>query len=70
MKGRNHCLPWCAMRAKAMQTAAQKEEDSRIAEIQFVERYSVLGKLEFVENTPEFAIWKVWKTQQEKGYAA
>jgi hypothetical protein len=26
--------------------------------------------LQFVENTPEFAIWKAWKAEQEKGYAA
>jgi hypothetical protein len=26
--------------------------------------------LQFVENMPEFAVWKAWKAEQEKGYAA
>lgn len=53
-----------------MQSTVKQEDNNRMAAIQFIERYASVGQLQFVENTPEFAIWKAWKTEQEKGYAA
>ena len=53
-----------------MQSVAAQEEDKRMAAIQFIERYASIGQLQFVENMPEFAVWKAWKAEQEKGYVA
>ena len=53
-----------------MQSTVKQEDNNRMAAIQFIERYAHVGQLQFVENTPEFAIWKAWKAEQEKGYAA
>lgn len=53
-----------------MQSVAAQEEDKRMAAIQYIERYDAIGQLQFVENMPEFAVWKAWKAEQEKGYAA
>ncbi|EFA28137.1 conserved hypothetical protein, partial [Haemophilus influenzae HK1212] len=53
-----------------MQSVAAQEEDKRMAAIQYIERYASVGQLQFVENMPEFAVWKAWKTEQEKGYVA
>ncbi|HHF6872831.1 TPA: hypothetical protein ACPQJD_001942, partial [Haemophilus influenzae] len=53
-----------------MQSVAAQEEDQRMAAIQYIERYAAIGQLQFVENMPEFAVWKAWKAEQEKGYVA
>ena len=53
-----------------MQSVAAQEEDKRMAAIQYIERYAAIGQLQFVENMPEFAVWKAWKAEQEKGYVA
>lgn len=53
-----------------MQSTVKQEDNNRMAAIQYIERYASVGQLQFVENTPEFAIWKAWKAEQEKGYAA
>ena len=53
-----------------VKNAQQLEEDNRMAAIQFIERYASIGQLQFVENMPEFAVWKAWKAEQEKGYVA
>lgn len=53
-----------------MQSTVKQEDNNRMAAIQYIERYASVGRLQFVENMPEFAIWKAWKEEQEKGYAA
>ena len=53
-----------------MQSTVKQEDNNRMAAIQYIERYASVGQLQFVENTPEFSIWKAWKAEQEKGYAA
>jgi uncharacterized protein HI_1489 len=53
-----------------MQSTVKQEDNNRMAAIQYIERYASVGQLQFVENMPEFAIWKTWKEEQEKGYAA
>lgn len=54
----------------AVESADKLAEDKRTAAIQYIERYAAIGQLQFVENMPEFAVWKAWKAEQEKGYAA
>jgi hypothetical protein len=53
-----------------MQSTVKQEDNNRMAAIQYIERYASVGQLQFVENMPEFAVWKAWKEEQEKGYAA
>ena len=45
-----------------MQSVAAQEEDKRRAAIQYIERYASIGQLRIVENMPEFAVWKAWKS--------
>lgn len=45
----------------AVESAEKLEEDKRTAAIQYIERYAIIGKLEFVKHTPEYAIWLEWK---------
>ena len=47
-----------------VKNAEKLEEDKRTAAIQYIEQYAAIDKLEFVKNMPEYAIWKVWKEEQ------
>lgn len=48
-----------------VKNAAQQAEDSRIAAIQYIERYATVGQLEVVKNMPEYKVWLAWKVENE-----
>ena len=48
----------------AVKNAEKLAEDKRIDAIQYIEHYAVIGKLEHVEKTPEYLIWKAWKEER------
>lgn len=45
----------------AVKNAEKLAEDKRASAIQYIEQYAAIGKLEFVKDMPEYAIWLEWK---------
>lgn len=46
------------------QQQAKQAEDKRIGDIQYIERYANLGRLDIVKNTPQYQVWREWKKEQ------
>ncbi|QOF68318.1 hypothetical protein IFE17_02765 [Actinobacillus sp. GY-402] len=43
---------------------AKKAEEKRIADIQYIERYAAMGRLDAVSHMPQYQTWKAWKDEQ------
>lgn len=50
----------------AVKNAEKLAEDKRASAIQYIEQYANIGKLEFVKNMPEYAIWLEWKNDTRR----
>ena len=48
----------------AVKNAEQLAEDKRMEAILYIERYAIIGQLEFVKDMPEYLVWKAWKEEQ------
>lgn len=42
-------------------------EEKRIGDIQYIERYANMGRLDVVKDTPQYQVWLTWKEEQRKG---
>ncbi|MCI7354465.1 MAG: hypothetical protein MSH39_12055 [[Actinobacillus] rossii] len=42
-------------------------EEKRIGDIQYIERYANMGRLDVVKDTPQYQVWLAWKEEQRKG---
>ncbi|STO55342.1 Uncharacterised protein [Canicola haemoglobinophilus] len=52
------------IQSQAQQAKAQ--EDKRIDDIQYVDRFVRMGRTDIVQDTPEYQVWLKWKEEQQQ----